>query len=671
MKDLRSKFRSLLALTEFISTVNKGGYPTLHSADDREKKSSQRALNHVLHALADILVRDREVIAVAVSGPNLVLIEGEKEEVTREPDSVDVELADAADRKVLGFAEGDANISEVIDLSRVGITNMSTIVNSDMNDVKVHASSHCMLVGSGQSYLPENLLPMGELSKLYEYFVENLKKKDTLANHISTVEDYLKRHQRVDATQQADHEILLTAYLVTRCWLKMYRRMVTWSSQGYIYYLGTISEDKLKGLLSREIPSDQPEHPDRHNEDLAEMVLYMVRSGLMESAIMKECKGSNCRLTLTNLVATFESRESNSTRLHASMYNAATCVEFHQLLLAALLAYGQGLCALNTAHNESVKVMAKGCQQVGYAGDLLRQIASSLMLRQHLSMCEGLLNIPSNDAKHLLEYQGYTHFPHDGCLNPPGDDAENAVETSSEALGNVYLTWIRLQVSHWLGVGTISRAFSASAAAASAVPSISLIAVRYPNGPRELEPWEDTVKDLFRTTPPALYSVEEVVDVVIRIANQPETPGQHHVFKKWKGIVNGKNTTAESAIHCEAALASLAKWSHSLPLTDNIDLKELLQNTDQSMIAVSRRCCPACWKLLGIMDPIDRFGVRGCHPTVHEVELPPWLPSGVIKGMVDEFEVVLRDEIFTMMLDKVKRRKARRPSDHYFCREHR
>jgi hypothetical protein len=174
MKDLRSKFRSLLALTEFISTVNKGGYPTLHSADDREKKSSRQALNHVLHALADILVRDREVIAVAVSGPDLVL-EGEKEEVTREPDSVDVELADAADRKVLGFAEGDANISEVIDLSRVGITNISVIVNSDMNDVKVHESSHCMLVGSGQSYLPENLLPMGELSKLYEYFVKNLK----------------------------------------------------------------------------------------------------------------------------------------------------------------------------------------------------------------------------------------------------------------------------------------------------------------------------------------------------------------------------------------------------------------------------------------------------------------------------------------------------------------
>jgi len=81
------------------------------------------------------------------------------------------------------------------------------------------------------------------------------------------------------------------------------------------------------------------------------------------------------------------------------------------------------------------------------------------------------------------------------------------------------------------------------------------------------------------------------------------------------------------------------------------------------MIAVSRRCCPACWKLLGIMDRIDRCGVRGCHPTVHEVELPPWLPRGVMEGMIKDFEDVLRREIFAMMLDKVRRRKGRRPSE--------
>jgi hypothetical protein len=174
MKDLHSKFRSLLALTEFISTINEGGYPALHSADHRKESYGQRALNDVLHALADILVRNREVIAVAVSGPNIVAVEEQMEDVTGEPDSVDVELADAADRKVLGFAAGDDTISEVIDLSHVGITNISAIVNSDMIDVKVHESSYCMLVDPGQSSLPVNL-PMGGLSKLYEYFIENFK----------------------------------------------------------------------------------------------------------------------------------------------------------------------------------------------------------------------------------------------------------------------------------------------------------------------------------------------------------------------------------------------------------------------------------------------------------------------------------------------------------------
>jgi hypothetical protein len=136
------------------------------------KRSSQRAANDVLHALADILVRNREVIAVGVSGPNIVAMEGEMEGVTSEPDSVDVELADAADREVLGFAAGDGTITEATDLTHVGITNISAIVNSDMNDAKVHESSHCMLVAPGQSYLPEKLLPMGEL---YKYFIENLK----------------------------------------------------------------------------------------------------------------------------------------------------------------------------------------------------------------------------------------------------------------------------------------------------------------------------------------------------------------------------------------------------------------------------------------------------------------------------------------------------------------
>ena len=88
------------------------------------------------------------------------------------------------------------------------------------------------------------------------------------------------------------------------------------------------------------------------------------------------------------------------------------------------------------------------------------------------------------------------------------------------------------------------------------------------------------VKDLFRQTPPQLYSAEEVVNVINSIAGQLETPDEHHVFKKWRGIVDGKNTRVKSDIHCEVALASLAQYSHFLPmeqLGDNLHLIELLQ----------------------------------------------------------------------------------------------
>jgi hypothetical protein len=84
--------------------------------------------------------------------------------------------------------------------------------------------------------------------------------------------------------------------------------------------------------------------------------------------------------------------------------------------------------------------------------------------------------------------------------------------------------------------------------ASSALPSISLIAMRYPDGPCEVEPWQDTVNDLFRQTP-AHYNAKQVVDVVTSIANQPEKPDQHHVFNLWKAITNGKNITAKCAIH--------------------------------------------------------------------------------------------------------------------------
>lgn len=58
------------------------------------------------------------------------------------------------------------------------------------------------------------------------------------------------------------------------------------------------------------------------------------------------------------------------------------------------------------------------------------------------------------------------------------------------------------------------------------------------------------------------------------------------------------------------------------------------------------------------MDGPNRpFGIRGCHPSLYAVELPPWLPRDAMKAMVTRFEKILMDKIFSMMLDETRRRR--------------
>jgi hypothetical protein len=56
--------------------------------------------------------------------------------------------------------------------------------------------------------------------------------------------------------------------------------------------------------------------------------------------------------------------------------------------------------------------------------------------------------------------------------------------------------------------------------------------------------------------------------------------------------------------------------------------------------------------------PTHRFSISGRNPIVRAVELPPWLPRDTMEVMVACFERFLRDQIFTMMLDRMKERNS-------------
>ena len=47
-------------------------------------------------------------------------------------------------------------------------------------------------------------------------------------------------------------------------------------------------------------------------------------------------------------------------------------------------------------------------------------------------------------------------------------------------------------------------------------------------------------------------------------------------------------------------------------------------------------------------NPAD-FEVRGRHPTVYPVDLPPWLPINIVNSMLTRFKALLRKELVEML----------------------
>ena len=77
----------------------------------------------------------------------------------------------------------------------------------------------------------------------------------------------------------------------------------------------------------------------------------------------------------------------------------------------------------------------------------------------------------------------------------------------------------------------------------------------------------------------------------------------------------------------------------------------MAQNFDDSVIAVSKLCCPVCWELLKILrnDDSTNFHVDGHHKTLFQVELPDWLPLKIVVKLTARFEKILLDQIRTLV----------------------
>jgi hypothetical protein len=68
---------------------------------------------------------------------------------------------------------------------------------------------------------------------------------------------------------------------------------------------------------------------------------------------------------------------------------------------------------------------------------------------------------------------------------------------------------------------------------------------------------------------------------------------------------------------------------------------------------VSKLCCPVCWDLLRFMRGHRKtLQVRGRHPIISPVELPPWIPKPLLILMVQVYAGYLNEQL-RFMVDNI------------------
>src|ERR1700722_11877010 len=172
------------------------------------------------------------------------------------------------------------------------------------------------------------------------------RESDPLPNHIATVEEYLNvfRHLKPDTTQQIHLFRQFTHYIIASCSEKMIRRMRHWSSRGFIYSLGNIKDQSVQNAYQLFASATKGSPLSKRKDSALGNILRDMRADEV-SQLMRGYPGNSngqMDLHLTSLQASF--KDMLDSKLEpADLYNEQTSVEFHHLLVATLMGYGEAL----------------------------------------------------------------------------------------------------------------------------------------------------------------------------------------------------------------------------------------------------------------------------------------------------------------------------------------
>jgi hypothetical protein len=529
---------------------------------------------------------------------------------------------------------------------------------------------------------------------------------DPLANHIATVADYINTHRKLpEGPQRAQLFHQFSRYLVSQCWMKMHSRITHPTSSSFIEQLLRMDKRVLRMAFAEHYNSVKDGR--RVDKGLAmEIADLASSSGLVN--VMKEHPHADEMLLetqtpLPHLTKTFEKVLAATEEAPAPRaYNIETFLEFHDLVIAVVHGYKKALVETKRKRGDAQGSLKGSDKDQGdtilhahWLWSLARlfwRIAQSSMLRQHLQM----LNAHNMLQVHLATVDGKTASPVQrspitvAADGDAVDDEEAAMDkedleeqamqskAADDGLVSTFQRWMRLQGIYFASLDALSS-FSCQL---PADVEIAFIAVRDPKEARRDIDWKATITSLAASSNTAFpfdaqRAIKTIEDRIQSSLLDPDAR-QSKVLKAFRAERQRDNERVTDPTlprcpvafsgteHCEAALAALAKFLLSAidptqkdavkleklvkvqsycPISSESSISRVVQELNNHVIAVSKLCCPVCWKLLEILG----YLARGRHPLVTPVTLPPWLPKRVVVQMVDEFGEQLRRELVSMM----------------------
>jgi len=192
--------------------------------------------------------------------------------------------------------------------------------------------------------------------------------------------------------------------------------------------------------------------------------------------------------------------------------------------------------------------------------------------------------------------------------------------------------------------------------------------------------WPDMLailRESFSSDPKSSTSDDAVSKGVALLEHKIRTPPPEcspkcqRILRKFKKITQDTPVTLTCGRHCDAVLASLGYYEDFLNSESGDNNADLVSSCKVLLftcclldltfyhkklfysgnVSVSQVCCPVCWELFALLGNVSgtSSSLHGSHSTMYPVELPIWLPQGIVDEMRKRFLNHLREEIKIML----------------------